>query len=127
MPSLAPHLCKQMANNTCANATTFQKVEFYANETMRRSVTGFVVTPKGGPSVGISSSWGATGENTLKATPLGWSIAQANGGEICLELAKRVALSEFCLGTPSGCYLNIFDVKLQCCPLYTIPEIPYVP
>ncbi len=48
----------------------------------------------------MAPSWGAVGDQTLKVT-LGWTKAQAAGGQICLELLNTITLDEFCMGTAS--------------------------
>jgi hypothetical protein len=52
----------------------------------------------------ISATWGAVGEQTVKATPLRWTKAQANGGKICLELDYSTDLNEFCMYGADTCW-----------------------
>ncbi|EFJ49346.1 extracellular matrix glycoprotein pherophorin-V10 [Volvox carteri f. nagariensis] len=104
----------------CTNATTFQKVEFWANEAVRTKVLGFSLRAAGATEwKNISTSWGGKGEETLKATPIGWNLGQANGGHVCVEVDRSVSLDTLCLGpTPNTCWINIFDPSRTCCPLY---------
>ncbi|KAG2449941.1 hypothetical protein HYH02_000045 [Chlamydomonas schloesseri] len=105
--------------NKCAKSTMLNKIEFYADETFRRAISGVRVTPKGGKSNWLSTSWGAVGMSTFKVTPLDWTIAQASQGEICFELKNGVSIDDFCLGEqPDTCHGSIFDNSLDCCPTY---------
>ncbi|GIL64053.1 hypothetical protein Vafri_18032 [Volvox africanus] len=104
----------------CSSATILQKVEFWANEAVRTKVLGFSLKPTGASSwKNISATWGGKGEETLKATPLNWTLAQADGGTVCMEVDRSVALDQLCLGpTPNTCWANLFDPSRTCCPLY---------
>ncbi|KAG2447493.1 hypothetical protein HYH02_007419 [Chlamydomonas schloesseri] len=94
----------------CGSSSSLLKAEFYADDTKRRKVTGMYVRPNGGPSKWLAATWGAVGEQTLKATPLNWSMGQANGGVICMELTKDTDIQDFCLpSTSSTCWGNLFD------------------
>ncbi|GIM11991.1 hypothetical protein Vretimale_15423, partial [Volvox reticuliferus] len=102
---------------TCVG-NTLNKAEFWADEAQRRKVVGFRVTPRGGPQRYVAVSWGAKGDNTVKATQLNWGLDQAEDGEICLELLKDVALGDFCLGGENGCFVGLFNDRRDCCPTY---------
>ncbi|EFJ45175.1 hypothetical protein VOLCADRAFT_94615 [Volvox carteri f. nagariensis] len=108
----------------CGNATILQKVDFWANEELRRSFVGFGVRPSNsGSLVFRSPSWGPPGSNIVKATQLRWTLQQAAGAEICLELLNSVSLLDFCISPYTGaCYLSIFDPSGACCPVYTAME-----
>ena len=82
----------------CGRSSGLLKAEFYADDKQRRKVNSIGVQPAGGAMRYLSATWGAVGENTLKATPLNWSKAQANGGRICLVLYDTVTLDSFCMG-----------------------------
>ncbi|KAG2428450.1 hypothetical protein HXX76_011570 [Chlamydomonas incerta] len=124
-------------NSFCANTSSLFKVEFWADDAKRRAITGIGLRPGNVPPTTplryISATWGAVGEDTLKATPLNWSNDQAGGALICLELDNAVtpSLADFCVSsnasggdsTGSGtCWLNIFDATKKCCPLFTAAQ-----
>ncbi|GLC42440.1 hypothetical protein PLESTM_001333500 [Pleodorina starrii] len=117
------------SNATCGNATVFQKVEFWANDALRRNVRGFGLRPEGAANMSfVFVSWGGQGDATLKATALAWSLEQASGAEICLELDSVVSLGDLCLGDyPNACVLSIYDASRKCCPAYAAMDKPYVP
>ncbi|GIM01232.1 hypothetical protein Vretimale_6037 [Volvox reticuliferus] len=104
----------------CSNGTIFQKAEFWANEAVRTKVLGFSLKAAGASSwKNISATWGGKGEETLKATPINWTLAQANGGTVCMEVDRSVTLDQLCLGPdPNTCWANLFDPSRMCCPLY---------
>ncbi|GIL81006.1 hypothetical protein Vretimale_9306 [Volvox reticuliferus] len=110
----------------CSNATIFSKVEFWGNENLRRNIRGFAIKPTGATNYTIiSASWGARGDETVKATPLNWNIGQAAGSEICMDIDTTISLKDFCLGPFSGgCYLNIFDPTRKCCPMFVVLDGP---
>lgn len=83
--------------------------------------------PRAGNTTVIAASWSAKGDATIKATSLNWSLQQADGGEVCLDLDDDITLADFCLSDYNGCYLNVFDVSRKCCPLYASVDGPYVP
>jgi hypothetical protein len=104
--------------STCGATTSLLKVEFYADDTKRRSISGFSLKTAGATTYkNISATWGAVGEKTVKATPLNWSKEQADGAQICMEIVGQ--LDDFCLGAPGLCWANLFDVSKKCCPLYS--------
>ncbi|GIL50644.1 hypothetical protein Vafri_6776 [Volvox africanus] len=113
-------------DGACENATIFSKVEFWGNEALRRNIRGFAIKPNGATNYTIiSASWGAKGDETVKATPLNWSIDQATGSEICMDIDTSIALDDFCLGPfTNGCYLTIFDPTRKCCPMFAIVDRP---
>ncbi|GFR50604.1 hypothetical protein Agub_g12688, partial [Astrephomene gubernaculifera] len=111
--------------STCGKTTTLAKAEIWANDNLRRKIAGIGLKPAGSATMRyISASWGAVGENTLKATPLNWSKAQANGGQICLELENNTSPAEFCnTGSDDTCWINLFDTSKSCCPLYSSTDL----
>ncbi|KAG2450999.1 hypothetical protein HYH02_004269 [Chlamydomonas schloesseri] len=124
-------------NSFCANTSSLFKVEFWADDAKRRAITGIGLrtgnAAAGTPLRYVSPTWGAVGEDTLKATSLNWNDAQANGALVCLELDNTVApsLADFCVGTNASggdstgsgiCWLNIFDSSKKCCPLFSAAQ-----
>ncbi|KAG2449882.1 hypothetical protein HYH02_005404 [Chlamydomonas schloesseri] len=104
----------------CGKSSSLLKAEFYADDTKRRKVTHVGIKPAGGAMKWQAPTWGAVGEYTLKATPLNWSKAQAEGGQLCLSLNNDTTLDEFCMGTTTDtCWVNLFDDSKDCCPVYT--------
>ncbi|KAG2447494.1 hypothetical protein HYH02_007420 [Chlamydomonas schloesseri] len=107
----------------CGRSSGLLKAEFYADDKKRRAITGIYVQPKGASGKWLSATWGAVGEDTVKATPLNWSKGQANGGKICLELKKDTPLDMFCKPANDGvCWGNLFDDSKDCCPLYAVGQ-----
>ncbi|EFJ45689.1 extracellular matrix glycoprotein pherophorin-V9 [Volvox carteri f. nagariensis] len=116
--------------STCMSKNdTLAKLEWYIDERMRPAVKGFTLYPAVGPSRTVSPSWGATGVQTLKVN-LNWNATMANGGKVCIAVAKPYRLEDLCLG-PRGtasigkCYASIFnrDSSDYCCPTYlTSPQ-----
>ncbi|EFJ44690.1 hypothetical protein VOLCADRAFT_82680 [Volvox carteri f. nagariensis] len=114
------------SSSYCGSTEVLFKAEFWANDTLRGSLKGIGVQPADSPSMKfISASWGKSGDDTLKATQLYWTKAQAEGGKICLELSRDTDLNSFCLtnGIRNACWINFFDTKKKCCPLFqaTVP------
>eukprot|EP00198_Chlamydomonas_reinhardtii_P012843 XP_001702180.1 cell wall protein pherophorin-C1 [Chlamydomonas reinhardtii] len=104
----------------CGKTDMLLKAEFYADDAKRRKITNIGVKPAGGAMKWQAPSWGAVGEFTVKATPLNWSKAQADGGMLCLVLTNDTTLNDFCMGnTENTCWINLFDSTKNCCPLYT--------
>ncbi|KAG2437933.1 hypothetical protein HXX76_005549 [Chlamydomonas incerta] len=104
----------------CGKSDILLKAEFYADDAKRRKITNVGVKPAGGAMKWQSATWGAVGEYTVKATPLNWTKAQANGGQLCLVLTNDTTLDEFCMGnTENTCWMNLFDNAKDCCPVYT--------
>ncbi|EFJ44692.1 hypothetical protein VOLCADRAFT_106285 [Volvox carteri f. nagariensis] len=113
-------------NSRCGSSDTLAKIEFWANETMRRSVLGVYVRPSDADTFRyIAPSWAAVGEQTFKVTPLRWSKAQADGGKVCLEFNQNVDLSSFCLTNSSRkvCWMSLFSPDNKCCPLFLAASI----
>ncbi|PNH04571.1 Perphorin-1 [Tetrabaena socialis] len=101
--------------SACGKTSNLLKAEFYASDSSRRKISGVALMPAGATTFKfISATWGAVGEDTVKATPINWGKAQADGGKICLELS--VPLADFCLG--GSCWVNVFDDAKNCCPLF---------
>ena len=79
--------------------SVLNKIEFWAKDDLRRKITGIGLQPTGAPKMSyIQPVWSSSGEDTLRATPLNWSKAQANGAVVCLELDNSTTLDEFCMG-----------------------------
>ncbi|EFJ44691.1 hypothetical protein VOLCADRAFT_106284 [Volvox carteri f. nagariensis] len=113
-------------NSRCGSSDTLAKIEFWANETMRRSVLGVYVRPSDADTFRyIAPSWAAVGEQTFKVTPLRWSKAQADGGKVCLEFNQNVDLSSFCLTNSSRkvCWMSLFSPDNKCCPVVSAASI----
>ncbi|EFJ45176.1 extracellular matrix glycoprotein pherophorin-V22 [Volvox carteri f. nagariensis] len=117
-----PKFDAEEAAASCANFTTLHKIEFWANETLRRHLKYIGVRPGDARDMTFRSpSWGPTGSNTAKATSLDWTFQQAYGAEICLELQSNILLNEFCQGPRFNyCYLAILDMASKCCPIYAV-------
>ncbi|KAG2425758.1 hypothetical protein HXX76_013384, partial [Chlamydomonas incerta] len=106
------------ATSPCGRSSNLLKAEFYADDNKRRSITGVYLQPTGGSGKWLSPTWGAVGEQTVKATPMNWSKGQAQGGKVCLELKNDTPIDDFCLGTDGTCWGNLFDDSKNCCPLF---------
>ncbi|GIM07806.1 hypothetical protein Vretimale_11877, partial [Volvox reticuliferus] len=103
----------------CKSSSTLVKAEVWANENLRRQVRGFRLTPNGGDSRWIATSWGPAGGNQLKATNINWGLAEAHGGELCVEVRDTTSLDQLCLGPyPNTCYISLFNDNRSCCPTY---------
>ncbi len=62
---------------------------------------GISLKPAGGIVSWRSPTWGAVGEETLKTPNVNWSVPQATGAEVCIELLKSTKIEEFCnMGVP---------------------------
>ncbi|GIM11462.1 hypothetical protein Vretimale_14956, partial [Volvox reticuliferus] len=107
-------------DSKCGRSEYMSKAEFWANDNLRRNVRGIGIQPSNASSLDfISPAWGAIGDQTLKATNLNWSRSQVNGAKICLELDSGVDLTSFCLTETNTCWLNLFDLDKDCCPVYS--------
>ncbi|GIL44828.1 hypothetical protein Vafri_2292, partial [Volvox africanus] len=108
-------------NSACGKTTVLLKAEMWGNDDLRRSVTGIGIQPAGSEMKFLSATWGSVGEQTVKATPLNWSKAQAARGRICMELEKATDLGAFCNNPGAAqptCWINFFDLSKNCCPLF---------
>ncbi|GIL85455.1 hypothetical protein Vretifemale_13966 [Volvox reticuliferus] len=104
----------------CNNSTSLSKVEIWADDSQRNAVKGIGVQPSNSPTMKfMTPSWGAPGTQTLVANQLDWTLEQADGGKICIELKKRTDLKSFCCNmmTPA-CWINLFDPTGTCCPVF---------
>ncbi|EFJ43965.1 hypothetical protein VOLCADRAFT_95799 [Volvox carteri f. nagariensis] len=91
-------VCRDSCLNPCTS-TYLLKAEIWADDTKRRAVRGTRTTKYRGDPVWGSPSWMAFGENTLKITPLNWTMSEAVGGEICIEISNELQqLSDLCIG-----------------------------
>ncbi|GLC50677.1 hypothetical protein PLESTB_000406900 [Pleodorina starrii] len=109
----------QMVPSACGSANdTLTKIEWFANQNMSAAIKGFTLYPAFGNATRLSASWGASGTNTLKATGINWTVAQASGGLVCVELRKPFTMDDICLGFPSQCYASTFNSNKDCCPIY---------
>ncbi|KXZ48449.1 hypothetical protein GPECTOR_28phG5a [Gonium pectorale] len=109
-------------SSPCGKTDNLLKAEIYADDQQRRKIVAIGIQAAGETSLTFKSPvWGSDGEQTLKATPLNWSKAQANGGKVCMELDNSTTLDSFCLGGSSKdtCFMNLFDDTKDCCPLYS--------
>ncbi|GIL69804.1 hypothetical protein Vretifemale_614, partial [Volvox reticuliferus] len=103
----------------CGKTTSLLKGEVWGNEDLRRQIEGIGVQPAGADKLSFRSpSWGPVGDQTLKVTPLNWSLAQAKNATICLELTKGTDLGDFCNFGMNTCWINLFDPNIKCCPLF---------
>ncbi|GIL60504.1 hypothetical protein Vafri_15048 [Volvox africanus] len=105
--------------DVCDSTTVLRKAEIWANDAQRQAVKGIGLQPSGSSTMKfISPSWGAQGTNVLKANQLNWTLEQADGGRICIELVKGTDLSSFCnvVGGPATCWIYLFDPTGACCP-----------
>ena len=83
--------------SNCGKTTNMLKAEIWADDAQRRKVVAIGVQPGDSPTMKfLSTTWGAMGEQTVKATPLNWNKAQMEGGKICLELDNSTTLDSFC-------------------------------
>ncbi|GIL61862.1 hypothetical protein Vafri_16251 [Volvox africanus] len=106
-------------DSKCGRSEYMSKAEFWANDNLRRNVRGIGIQPSDASSMTfISPAWGALGEQTLKAPNLKWSRSQVDGGKVCLELDKSTDLSSFCMTGTNTCWLNVFNLDKDCCPVY---------
>ncbi|GLI70353.1 hypothetical protein VaNZ11_015115, partial [Volvox africanus] len=113
--------------SSCGSSDLLDKIEIYANDTLRRKINGIRLTPNNnngnGTSRWIYPNWGAVGTNWLKITPLRWDSSQATGGQFCLELT--IPLDTFC-ARDGTCSVSLFNEDRDCCPVYPA-ALPYVP
>ncbi|EFJ49351.1 extracellular matrix glycoprotein pherophorin-V14 [Volvox carteri f. nagariensis] len=100
------------------------KIEWYANQTSAGMIAGFTLYPAGGSKSRRSTSWGAYGTNTLKATNINWTLQEAHGGMVCIEVKKPGTLKDVCLGFSSQCYVSTFNRNKDCCPIYRADLAP---
>ncbi|GIM13848.1 hypothetical protein Vretimale_16932 [Volvox reticuliferus] len=89
--------------STCGAANdNLAKIEWEAKQDANPSVVrGFNLYPAVGASSKLSPSWAAAGgSNILTAGPLNWTLAQANGGRVCIEVENTVTLFDICQSLP---------------------------
>ncbi|GLC33316.1 hypothetical protein PLESTM_000048000 [Pleodorina starrii] len=114
-------------NGPCGRSQVLLKMEMWADEALRRSVQGIGVRPADVEDMAfLSPVWGPVGSQTLKATPLRWSKAQAEGGQVCIELDNNTSLGSFCMSEnqEDTCWLNLFDETQNCCPVFAASVLP---
>ncbi|GIL76534.1 hypothetical protein Vretifemale_6199 [Volvox reticuliferus] len=107
-------------NGLCGMTTNLLKLEFWADDQQRRKVSAIGLQAAGDKTMTwIAPTWASSGSNTLKVTPVNWSLNQATGGRICLEMDKSTNMHTFCKGSNDGtCWAGFFDDSKNCCPLY---------
>ncbi|GIL56743.1 hypothetical protein Vafri_12031 [Volvox africanus] len=111
--------------SNCAGINSINKLEFYANRDLRTSIRGFTLYPATGGIVRISDIWGNQYSNTLKATNVNWTAAQADGGRICAVLQNPVTMMDVCLGSPGDkCLVAIYNGNRDCCPTFATGFAP---
>ncbi|GLI65218.1 hypothetical protein VaNZ11_008699 [Volvox africanus] len=111
--------------STCADTSSINKLEFYANRDLRTAIRGFNLYPATGGTARISDIWGSPYSNTLKATNVNWTAAQANGGRICAVLQNPVTMMDVCLGAPDDkCLVAIYNGNRDCCPTFAAGFAP---
>ncbi|EFJ44689.1 hypothetical protein VOLCADRAFT_94999 [Volvox carteri f. nagariensis] len=111
-------------NSPCGDSNVLSKVEFWADDNLRRSIAAIGLKPSGATTMRfLSPSWGPVGDDILKVSPIRWTKAQADGGRICLELSRGTDLNSFCVAGNNTCWLFLFNESGKCCPLYrtTLP------
>ncbi|KAG2445876.1 hypothetical protein HXX76_000480 [Chlamydomonas incerta] len=108
--------------SSCGKITTVKKVEFYIQDAVRRQIKS--VVDKSGKT--LRTSWGASGDNTFKVTPLSWTLPQLTAAPqlICI-ITTGAELSDLCVG--GGCTASVFDDAQKCCPTSTSQLEPVVP
>ncbi|GIM17005.1 hypothetical protein Vretimale_19560, partial [Volvox reticuliferus] len=109
--------------SACGSSERLEKAEIYADEVWRRNITGIRVRTNGGAPRWISPTWGTSGTNSMRVTPLRWDYTAAVGGEFCIEL--NIPLDSFCLGVRS-CSVSLFNESKKCCSTYAT-ALPYLP
>ncbi|GIL56731.1 hypothetical protein Vafri_12042 [Volvox africanus] len=119
LPSTAP-----LVPSTCYQENdTIAKLEWYADDSVRSYVKGFMLYPAVGPSKKVSPSWGALGASTLKVS-LNWTNEQANGGLVCVAVRQPYSMDDVCVDPPAQqCYVSIFNRDDSnnndyCCPTF---------
>ncbi|GIL44829.1 hypothetical protein Vafri_2287 [Volvox africanus] len=115
------------ANTYCANTTVLLKAEIWGNDAplQRRKIIALAFQEAGSDTLKyISPSWGATGDQTLKVSPLNWSAEKADGAKICLELSNATDLETFCNHGDKTCWINLFSPTKECCPVFPASVLP---
>ncbi|EFJ45616.1 extracellular matrix glycoprotein pherophorin-V8, partial [Volvox carteri f. nagariensis] len=102
-----------IAPSNCTSISTIGKVELIADPSLRAFVRGFTLYLNNGTSTKISPTWGS---NTLRATNLLWSVAEADGARVCVTLRNPVTMIDICQGT--RCTVSVFNEDKDCCPLF---------
>ncbi|GIL76538.1 hypothetical protein Vretifemale_6203, partial [Volvox reticuliferus] len=109
----------EIVPSTCGVASDkLTKIEWYANQNVSSWIKGINLYSAVGNVTKLAASWGAAGTNTLKATPINWTSAQANGGMVCIEVKKPKSMEDVCLGFSGQCYASTFNSNKDCCPIY---------
>ncbi|EFJ49347.1 extracellular matrix glycoprotein pherophorin-V11 [Volvox carteri f. nagariensis] len=113
-------IAPEFPNGPCGSTTTLAKVEFWVDDAYRRNLTSVGVQPSDATRMTwLAPSFATSGDLTLKVSNLNWSLSQARGARICMDLDKSVPMADFCLGkVPGHCWAALFDTSLKCCPLY---------
>ncbi|GIL58042.1 hypothetical protein Vafri_13242 [Volvox africanus] len=106
----------------CGAVDKLLKIEMYAKQSLSSAIKSLSLVPASGKPVTLAASWNGANSNTLKWTPINWSVAQASNAKVCVELKEGTSLSDLCFGPK--CYLFLFNPNKACCPYYTVPTIP---
>ncbi|GIL76540.1 hypothetical protein Vretifemale_6203, partial [Volvox reticuliferus] len=104
--------------SSCAGANVLSKVAWYANQNRSSVIKAINLYPSSGTASTLSPSWGAAGTGSLQTGPLNWSLAQANGGRVCIELNNPATMYDICLGFPAQCFVRVLSGGADCCPTY---------
>ncbi|GLC40544.1 hypothetical protein PLESTB_000046700 [Pleodorina starrii] len=106
--------------SACGKTTTLLKAEVYADDTRRRRIRGLAIkSAKAAVPRFVSPSWSSSGENTLKFSSLNWSLEEAHGAKLCMEIDNAFGVGPFCFGgSTETCKIIFFDTSRDCCPMF---------
>ncbi|GIL68185.1 hypothetical protein Vafri_21452 [Volvox africanus] len=88
-------------NTSCGRSTVLRQAKMWAHPSQANGLVGMHIKPAGAANMtAIYPKWGLKGFNDLlKIGPIRWSLKEADGGRICLELYKETNITSFCQET----------------------------
>ncbi|GIL56749.1 hypothetical protein Vafri_12022, partial [Volvox africanus] len=118
----------KIQESNCSGIDTLLKVGWNADYKLRQAVKAINLYPKGAEAKSIQPTWGGPtvfGPDSLRATNINWSVAQANGSRICVEVQNPKTFWDLCYGGgPGNCLISFYNVKNDCCPVYVTGPPP---
>ncbi|GLI70295.1 hypothetical protein VaNZ11_015237 [Volvox africanus] len=106
-------------NTRCGNSTVLRKAEITVGND--KGLVGMYIKPAQAANMkAIQPIW-LPASMTL-VVYIEWTLKEADGGHICLELYKTTNMASFCLGANNQgiprCMINLVDPSGDCCPYY---------
>ncbi|GLI62288.1 hypothetical protein VaNZ11_004851 [Volvox africanus] len=108
-------------NTTCGNSTVLHKAEIFVDPRKAKRLVGMYIKPAQAVNMKVIRPILDPSSKSLVVNQIQWTLKEADGGRICLELYKKTDITSICHGTINGvpsCWINLDDPSGGCCPSY---------